>query len=217
MSLSEFGPFAAVFTRGNLAVPGYLELLNLNKPTAQVVFDQIESALDAGDSERWLNALFADADWRPHLVAAMALLLKGDDTMNLEPLWHAADGGSWVIPQLVVTGLFVDVDFPRRLRSRVNSMCPIHVPDHLASLERHIATGPGGVQSRSAKLLASLLTAGSHIPSLAEFVQATRERPDIITLLTDDFDDATVISEHWLMRLTEQFKRRGLQLEPKAA
>ena len=73
MPLSKFGPFAAVFSRGELAVPGHLELLDLHRPTSQVVLDRIERALAAGDSGRWLSALFADANWRPHLVGLSEL------------------------------------------------------------------------------------------------------------------------------------------------
>ena len=46
MPLSRFGPFADVFARGDLAVPGHLELLGLRAPTAQIVLDRIARADD---------------------------------------------------------------------------------------------------------------------------------------------------------------------------
>lgn len=47
MTLTQFGPFAAVFEKGELAVPGYLELLHLHQPGAQIVIDRVERALSA--------------------------------------------------------------------------------------------------------------------------------------------------------------------------
>ncbi|WP_437636896.1 hypothetical protein [Sorangium sp. So ce854] len=65
MTLTQFGPFAVVLEKGELTVPGYLELLHLHQPGAQIVIDRVERALSAGDPARWVAALFRDANWRP--------------------------------------------------------------------------------------------------------------------------------------------------------
>jgi hypothetical protein len=103
MALTEFGPFAIAFDRGELKVPGYLELLGLNDNDSQVVIDRIERASATGDPRPWVDALLNDANWRPHLVAAIAFLLDDRDTLDRHLLWKAIDSGSWVTPQLVVT------------------------------------------------------------------------------------------------------------------
>ncbi len=217
MPLSDFGPFADVFSKGELAVPGHLELLGLHTPTAQVVFDRIERALAAGDPGPWLSALFGEANWRPHLVGAVALLLDGGGgSSHVESLWRAADSGSWVIPQLVVTALFVDPDFAARARSRVEGLCPVRVPHGLSLAERHSATGPGNERSRSAKLLAALLSVGARLPSLAHWIGGVRAKPEVAALLADDIDDAPAIADIWLGHLVAQFARRGRLLNPRA-
>ncbi|KYF81878.1 hypothetical protein BE11_14680 [Sorangium cellulosum] len=77
MALTEFGPFAVAFEEGELDVPGYLKLLHLHTPEAQIVIDHVELALSAGDPARWGAALFRDANWRPHLVGATRSSLPG--------------------------------------------------------------------------------------------------------------------------------------------
>src|SRR5436190_18435423 len=84
MSIEDkFGPFARVFEKGELEVPGHLELLGLNSSGAQIVIDRIVVAMKIGDTQRWLTALLHDVNWRPHLVGAIALLL--DPTLDSSP------------------------------------------------------------------------------------------------------------------------------------
>ena len=143
------------------------------------------------------------------------MLLKDGTTIDVEPLWRAADAGSWVIPQLAVAALFLDADVPVRVRSRVDRLCPIRVPGGLSHVERYSASGPGDARSRSAKLLASLLTVGACLPSLAEWIQAVRVKPEIVALLADDIDNTPVIAKDWLADLVRQFEQRGRHLKPR--
>ncbi len=51
--------------------------------SAQVVIDRIETALGAGDPRPWVVNLFEEDNWRPHLVAAIALLLDDKRSRRL--------------------------------------------------------------------------------------------------------------------------------------
>lgn len=215
MSLSKFGPFATVFTQSPRSVPGHLELLGLQHDTAQVVIDLIQAVVSTGEAGGWIDALFDDPNWRPHLVGAMALIL--DDSQHFAPtgLWRAVDAGSWVTPQLVVTAYFIDREFPQRLVERIETMCPVSVPESLTPLERHSATGPADPIHRSAKLMTSLVFMGRRLPSLSTWLDATCANARIAELLAQDVDAAANICEDWLEQLQLQFARRGRQLKPK--
>src|SRR5262245_4095528 len=211
MSLEPFGPFTDAFSQG-----GYLELLWLRSGTAQGVIDRIELAL-VRDGARFVDRLFDDPNWRPHLVGAIALILDDGAHLDAKCLWRAIDAGSWVIPQLVVTALMVDPAFPARLIERVENRCSISVPSGLSAPERHSATGPGSSIQRSAKLLASLLSVGAALPSLSSWIAGIREQPPVVQLLDEDVDNAPLIAEAWRRQLVEHFSLRGRALKPKAA
>jgi hypothetical protein len=191
-SLEQFGPFAHAFTRNARSVPGHLELLGLQGRAAQVVIDRIERALARDGAFRFVDVLFDDPNWRPHLVGAVALILDDGDHTLVRALWRAIDAGSWVIPQLVVTALMIDRDFPARLVERVEASC-------------------------SAKLLASLLSVGAAVQSLGSWIAGAREEPRVVDLLKQDVDNAPSIAEGWQKRLVEHFALRGRVLKPKAA
>jgi len=136
--------------------------------------------------------------------------------VHARPLWRAIDAGSWVIPQLVVTALMVDRDFPIRLVERVESWCPVSVHLGLSPVERHSATGPANPIQRSAKLLGSLLSVGAVLPNLSSWIAGIREEPTAMDLLKQDRDDAPGIAAAWQRQLVEQFSLRGRTLKPKA-
>jgi hypothetical protein len=186
-------------------------------PTAQVVIDRIERALARDGALRFIDILFDDPNWRPHLVGAIALILDDGDRLEAGGLWRAIDAGSWVIPQLVVIALMVDREFPARLVERVESLCPVSVPLGLSPAERHSATGPGSSRQRSAKLLASLLSVGTAVPSLSSRIAGFREEPAVVELLKQDVDKASDIAASWQRQLVEQFRLRGRALKPKSA
>lgn len=220
MTLPQFGPFAAVFEKGELAVPGHLELLHLHQPGAQIVIDRVERALSTGDPARWVAALFRDVNWRPHLVGAIALLLEQSGTLDRSLLWRAIDAGSWVTPQLVVTAVFVDPSFPERARVSVDEQCPGSVPAGLTPAERHGATGR--TRGPSAKMLASLLAASAAIPSLERWaadlqrdarVEQLRKK-DVWT--EDEWNSSSEIAVSWMSNVRRAFLERGRTLAPRA-
>jgi len=217
MSLSKFGPFADVFAKGELVVPGYLELLSLNTTSAQIVIDRIERAISHDDPCPWVDALFDDPNWRPHLVAAIALILDDGQRLPIAGLWRAADAGSWVTPQLIVSAYLVDPGFLDQCRMRFANAGPVSPPVGLSPIERHSATGPGSIRQRSAKLLASLATVGSRVPSLSSWLGEVGSIPEIATLMAEDVDDSGQIAESWLSAVKYQFTLRGRELKPKAA
>jgi len=217
MPLDKFGPFADVFARGELAVPGHLELLGLHQPGAQIVISRIQRALDVGPSQHWIDALFDDPNWRPHLVGAIALILDSRQTLKPSALWRAVDAGSWVLPQLVVCAHIVDSDFPSQCRDRIRARAPVSPVLDLSPAERHSATGPGNVRERSSKLLASLATVGRRIPSLAPWIDEQCADPEVSTLISQDVDNAAGICEGWFVHLRNQFESRGVRLVAAAA
>ncbi|WP_437877288.1 hypothetical protein [Sorangium sp. So ce513] len=222
MTRTQFGPFEAVFEKGELAVPGYLELLPLHQPGAQIVIDRVERALSAGDPARWVAALFRDVNWRPHLVGAIALLLDQSETLDSSLLWHAIDAGSWVTPQLVVTAVFVDPSFPERARVRVDAQCPVRVPAGLTPAERHSATGRDGLLGRSGKMMASLLAASAAIPSLERWAADLQRDARVEQLFKDDvwkkdeWNSSCEIVVAWMSNVRRAFLERGRTLAPRA-
>jgi hypothetical protein len=179
---------------------------------AQIVIDRIAKALQCGDSTRWIAALFRDANWRPHLVGAIALLLQ--PSLDHELLWHAVDGGSWVTPQLVVTATFVDPLFRDHARSRVAALCPVVVPVGLTPPERHSATGPAGRQARSAKMLASLIAVSVEFPDLAQWREDVLQDERVKSLLAVDasWDGSDRIVGSWSAAVRNAFLARGTSL-----
>jgi hypothetical protein len=181
---------------------------------AQVVIDRIEVALAAGETSRWTRALFDDADWRPHLVGGLALLLMDDPSADVDNLWEAITRGSWVLPQLVVVAYLVDATFPARVRNLVENGCKVSPPSGLSPAERHSATGPGSAVQRSAKLAASLACVGRRVPSLSPWLDEVCTTPPFDALLAQDVDDAPGIAVRWLNALERQFALRGRTLRP---
>jgi hypothetical protein len=216
MTIAKFGPFASVFEKGELTVPGYLELLHLHGPGADVVIDRIQLALATEEPRRWIEALFDDRNWRTHLVGAIAILLDGGTRLDTVALWRALDSGSWVTPQLVVTAYFADPAFQEHLMERIRHRCQVNVPSALSPVERHSATGPGGTVYRSANLLASLLSMGKRLPALSLFLQQASADPDLAALLEKDIDNAAAITDSWCTQLIAHFAARHHVLIPRA-
>lgn len=194
-----YGPFAPVFEQGELEVPGYLELLHLRGPGTQIVIDRIAAALQHGDSSRWVTALLQDRNWRPHLVAAIALLLA--PSLGHEILWHAIDEGSWVTPQLVATAVFLDVTFGEQVQRRVAALCPVKV---------RVGTRAGETV-HSPKMLASIIAASVELPDLAPWRAEVLQDGRVQELLAEDAsrDGSDRIVTSWLAAVRAAFLVRG--------
>jgi hypothetical protein len=212
MPLSEFGPFASVFQRGELDVPGHLELLHLHDDGAQVVISRIEQALAIMDPTPSIRALLGSPNWRPHLVAAIAMLLQEGPPCCIDALWGAIDAGSWVTPQLVVAAMFLDTGFSTAARTRVADGCVIRPPVAMSPADQHSATEPSGTAVHSAKLTASLLAVSAHVPALSSWRASISDDREVQELLARDIDHSDRIATDWLTHLVRQFELRGRTL-----
>lgn len=156
--------------------------------------------------------MLRDANWRPHLVGAIALLLE--PSLDHTLLWHAIDGGSWVTPQLVVTATFTDPTFLDQARKRVAALCPVIAPIGLTPAELHSATGPAGSSGRSAKALASLIAVSVEFPDLAQWRIDVLEDDRVKNLLAVDasWDRSDQIITSWTAAVRTMFLDRGRPL-----
>ena len=95
--------------------PPYLIALNLNDHQAEAV-QVIRSCLaSSSDPRSEIAAMLAQANWRPHLVAAVATIGAPPDARPVDELWVSIGAGSWVSPQLLATASHVDHDFTNHL------------------------------------------------------------------------------------------------------
>lgn len=95
----------------------YLELLHLPSGRPHHLFAAVERAVASSpDADAELAALFAERNWRCHLVAAATLLACGSTRSRLDGLWGALESGSWAAPQLAVAAWLLDEEFERRAR-----------------------------------------------------------------------------------------------------
>lgn len=199
-----------------MSVPEHLILLHLDGKKMQVVLAHIRDDLKASaDQCQHIRQRFENADWRGHLISAVAMLLA-DDCSNLPvaDLWSSFDGGSWVAPQLAATASLVDKDFIRHARTRVEARCPITVPNGLSPLERHVATGPHGEYHRRCKALAALLTLLRNSPAQSDWIDAISQNDDISSMLKDDADEAGLIAKYWQINAIRELRAFGITLEP---
>ncbi|HTG95611.1 MAG TPA: hypothetical protein VL866_23625 [Pyrinomonadaceae bacterium] len=185
----------------------------------QVVLTHIRDNMRSSANQReYIRRRFQYADWRGHLISAIAMLLADDrDSFPADDLWRAFDKGSWVAPQLAVTTFFLDKAFVEHAHTRIEARCPVAVPEGMSSVERHVATGPSGEYGRSCKALSSLLTLLEYLPGQSEWVAAASQQVDVKQMLTDDLDHAGEIARLWHSNAVKQFARLGIVLEPAAA
>src|SRR5277367_3696802 len=94
-----FGVFSPLLGSG----PGYLNLLNLDPLRSKLAVSRvIKCCHSSSDPFLDIARLLDEGNWRPHLVAAVALSVLGYDCAAFTKLWAAFDAGSWVTPQLAV-------------------------------------------------------------------------------------------------------------------
>lgn len=215
MPSEEFGPFASAFENLECGVPAYLDLLNLEGNDVGPAMRRVRQAVQNPNWQPYAIDLLTHSNWRPHLVAAIALLYMPSEKV-LPALWQAFDSGSWVAPQLAVVGYFSDAGFVARAKTRIESRCPVTPPVGLDDLERHVATGPGGTAGRSAKNLSSLLNMSARIAELSHWAEEIQAQPDVSQMLEYDeaMDKSAQIAERWLQRTSQLFASQGITLTP---
>lgn len=204
----EYGPFNTVFERGELKVPGHLVLMNVTQPElTAIVVRRIEVALTMNGADESLRRLLADANWRPHLVAAVAVWMLEDPSPYLPLMWNAVTAGSWVSPQLLAVLAVRDPDFDRMAQQRLLERCVVGLPEGLAPAERHSATGPSSSRGRSAKEASALLELAAGRP----WVQAVASAPELQEMVTRDVDNGGKITAFWGSRVRGILDELGLR------
>lgn len=208
--LEQFGIFSSLFN----STGGYLALLHLNSPfTPSAVSAVVKCCQSSDNPHKEVGALLDECNWRPNLVAAVAIsVLSYEDTSNFR-LWAAFDSGSWVMPQLAVAAYLSDPDFLGHARVRIALRCPLDsssLPSR-TPLERHIAAGPAGGRKRSAKGAASLVQLVSTLRPTPVWFAREQSSPDLIALLSEDVDRSAQIAENWLLRLKSNLRTLGVE------
>lgn len=188
----DFGPFAYVFERGTLDVPGYLTLLHLGFDDCEVAIRRIANALDHPTAPHYISMLLEDRNWRPNLVGAMAVLIAKQQDL-VSGLWNAVDAASWVNPQLAAVASVVDRDFITNSAARFDA-CGISSAE-TAGPRTHCA--PVTVANKPKTVGALLPLLRRHIPD-SPWLTDLRVHSVTDTLLKSDIDDAGGIACHWI-------------------
>jgi hypothetical protein len=141
---------------------------------------------------------FSSLNWRPHLVAAVALSVLGNNREAFAKLCSAFDAGTWVTPQLAVVAYLRDPDFSEPARERVQAGCPVDASRLAPSspLERHVAFGPAGAPERSAKAASALIYLRT-LGGPSEWLTTGPASPNLVTPLSADRDNASSIAAAW--------------------
>jgi len=167
------------------------------------------SARQAG-ADVALRDLLRDRNWRPHLVASVALLRIERPQPFLAELWSAIAGGSWVSPQLLVVAALRDPMFLARLRGRAEESFAVRRGTEPSALARHVASGPGSSHRRSGKELAAALALCDESPEALAVATDILARPGMQELLAADFDNGGAIATGWRARIRELLSGAGM-------
>jgi len=202
---SDFRPF-----RRDLPAD-YLCFLGMGSSDVQPALSSLSHVLrSTAAGRRYIELRFQGRDWRPHLVATVAVLLSPDRASYAPTLWRTFDYGSWVAPQLAVALYLSDPEFGREARHRIVGRCPVPTaPDLDPLFERQIRS----------KNMASLLRMVSRLPS-ETWVAPELEKADVRALVEADvdsvgeFQDSGRIADSWLAAVQIQFAKFGCYLSP---
>jgi len=210
MPPDRFGVFAPLLE----STDGYLALLNLDaRHSIHAVSSVVKCCQTSAHPHREIARLLDESNWRPHIVAAVAVSAVEYDHTSMARLWAAFDAGSWVAPQLAVAAYLRDPNFSEFARGRILAGCPLE-PSRLTSmspLERHIAAGPAGVRPRSAKAAASLVRLVGLLRETPEWLTTEQSSPNLVSLLAEDVDGSAQIAEVWLAELKSLLKSVGIE------
>jgi hypothetical protein len=198
---SEYGIFEPVFE----AAYGHGYTLLLHAKYAVYVDRVRDCCLSTDDPFPDICWLLESENWRPHLVAATAVVVCGYRAEPVRLLWRRLDRGSWVAPQIAAALSIVDPEFVERARERLEAGCPQDSSDlsRMSSLERHVAAGPAGTLGRSGKSAAALLRVVQMRSPPPEWLENVVASADFQTLLREDVDQLGGIAEGWSRQMKE--------------
>jgi hypothetical protein len=201
--IPEWPTFEPMFTPPPGRDGSYLDLLNLGRGAAAA----IRKLRDILDAKRFrmseIDALLADVDWRPQLVAAVALAIDPATQTAIPSLWSALGDGSWVAPQLAAVLSISDPEFEENARQRIDGLCRIEGSRWLAIGVPASEAGPGSINSHSAKALAALIALCEQRREWHEWLHTLTDRADVKEALAKDFDGGGSIAIRWLKSLQE--------------
>ena len=201
MKRTPFGTFSPMFK----ATAGYLELLNLATPgKRRAVSLAVKCCRASENPHQEIAEMLKEMDWRPHIVAAVAIAVLDFDQRSIHQLWAAIDGGSWVTPQLAAIAYLKDPQFAACARTRIEARCPVYerFADSTTESDGDCATGTKGTTIQVAKMAAALVRLVSLLPGPPEWIETERSSPEILDLLSCDVDVSGNIAERWSVRLT---------------
>ncbi|QNR23920.1 hypothetical protein [Croceimicrobium hydrocarbonivorans] len=138
-----------------IETPYQPEEWNLTKSIERL--DHIVSESSGSQIANGIRLLLKNEDWRPHLVAALAIL-KIDKDLQFElksNLWSRLKSGSWVSPQILVILSLIDSEFNLKAKEICENGFEIsysEMPMH----EHHFARGPAGLRVDNKKVVASV-------------------------------------------------------------
>jgi hypothetical protein len=178
-----------------------LTLLGLNGSQAVEAVGAVKHAMSLSrDLETELTKFLDDSNWRPHLVAAVAVTFAIPSESLLARIWAAFDGGSWVSPQLAAALSVCDERFREKALDRLKRGCAVvNPPTYESSLHKHSAAGPAGSYERAGK-------AASALAALLK-TNATPQELDVINssnvqqIVAADIDTGGGIALNWLEKL----------------
>ena len=213
--VDRFGIFAPVFEplAGLHPIPAYLELLNLERNAKDSVSLVTHCCRSVSDPYKDIGRLLVDQNWRPHLVAAVALSVSVFNRNAFDQLWFAMDAGSWVTPQLAAAAFLRDPAFVERARERLASGCKVVVRQEpgLTPQTQPVGRVPVGSDPRSAKLAASLVGLAKLCPQRPDWLSAQLQSPEVQDLLSKDVDNSGDIAQRWLSELREMLLSLGVK------
>lgn len=153
----EFGPFKVAFKARPRSIAHYLSLLNLGEG-ADAAIAAIRRATSRRGADDAVTVMLQDRNWRPHLVALVALH-ESRTASGIGDCWRAFDRGSWVAPQIAAVLSLIDPDFDSNAVRRLREGCPLVLDpadDFDSRVLEHVVRGPGRSGLRSSKNAASL-------------------------------------------------------------
>lgn len=163
MSKLNYGVFGEFWDGHPNHLP-FLHLREIPEPPSEFnlaksidILDLIISTNSEASVTSGINLLLASENWRPHLVAALAVLKinKVNQSAHVPALWDRLQHQSWVSPQILVVLSMIDPEFSRlagdiRVQGyRVNYSSK-------DSLKRNLRKGPIELTADHSKLLASV-------------------------------------------------------------
>ena len=102
--------------------PAHFALLDLqSSDEVQAIFSRLAPLIAEAESEGEIAALLDSPNWRLHLIAAAALLLRGPSPGTLDALWERIEVGSWVAARLAALAFLLDDRFAGKAKAWIEA------------------------------------------------------------------------------------------------